>query len=332
MDMSKIVSAADLEKYAYCPLSWWLSRKTEDEEKGENEIKGMERHREIETKINDIAIKEKETRNMEKTVLIFSLVATTISMMGMVIWLPHSRLMSGILLAESLLWLIFSLYFLTLLERSGKENKILERLIILTSIASIVVAIYSLGFVFPENELLGNIMEVSALTWLMVATLILWRELYIENRVWKERKSIQLPEGQIIYTDLDDGTSEIMESTLYGIRGRPDHILLKDGHYIPVELKTGRTPRGPLFSHIVQLGAYCLILEDITRKSPPYGILKYPERSFEIEFTEELKEIVLKKRDELLRDLEKGEAHRNHHRVGKCRACSRRRICPERLE
>jgi CRISPR-associated exonuclease Cas4 len=197
---------------------------------------------------------------------------------------------------------------------------------------SIVVAIYSLGFVFPENSAMGMVMQVSALIWLMAAATILWRALAIEQQVRKEKKSIDMPEGHIVYVDLDDGSSELLVSEKYGLRGRPDHIIEKEGHYIPVELKTGRTPRGPLFSHIVQLGAYGLIIEDITGKRPPYGILKYPEKSFEIEFTDELRDIVLKKRDELLRDLEWGEAHRNHGRPGKCRACSRRKICPERLD
>ncbi len=325
-----MVSASDLEKYAYCPLSWWLSRRQEEHSAPEKE--GMDRHAEAGTRVSEIAIKERETRNMERIILLFSFVATVISIFGMVLWLPDSRVMSEILLTEALLWLIFSLYFLRFLEKSNKRSKTVERLIILTSIASIVVAIYSLGFVFPKNTALGMVMQVSALVWLMAATTMLWRDVLLENQVKKERKSMRIPEGRIVYVDLDDENVEMLESVRYGLRGRPDHILEKDGHYIPVELKTGRTPRGPLFSHIVQLGAYGLIIEDMTGKRPPYGILKYPEKSFEIEFTDELRDIVLKKRNELLNDLERGEAHRNHHRPGKCRACSRRKLCPESLE
>ncbi len=328
--MSKTVSASDLEKYAYCPLSWWLSR--DQSERSEAEIEGSEKHRKEEGKVNEIAIKERESQRLETTILFFSFMASTISIFGMILWLPDSRVMSAILLVEALLWLIFSLYFLTMLEKSRKNRNLLERLTALTAIGSIVVAIYSLGFVFPKNTSLAMIMQISALVWLMVATTILWKDSHIEQYVRKQRKKLDLPDGVIVYVDMDNESSEVLESAKYGLRGRPDHIIEKDGYYIPVELKTGRTPRGPLFSHIVQLGTYGLIIEDITGKRPPYGILKYPEKSFEIEFTDELRDIVLKKRDELLRDLERGEAHRNHHRPGKCRACSRRKICPERLD
>ena len=330
--MQKIVSAGDLEKYAYCPLSWWLSRESKDHTKSEE--KGIERHREIEKRVSEIAIKERETKNIEKTIFIFSFFATVISLFGTVIWpLPPSLLLSRIFLIEALGWLIFSLYFLIELEKGPKKShrKALERLIIVSAVGSAVIAVYAVGFVFPENIRMSEIMQVSALLWLMAATAFLWRETRIETQVRDQRKKMQMPEGEIIYVDLEDESSEVLISGRYGLSGRPDHIIEKNGHFIPVELKTGRTPRGPLFSHIVQVGAYCLILEDITGKAPPNGIIKYPEKSFEIEFTEELKEIVLKKRKELLADLERGEAHRNHHRPGKCRNCSRRDICPERL-
>ncbi len=330
--MQKIVSAGDLEKYAYCPLSWWLSRESKDHT--EKEEKGIERHREIEKTVNEIAIKERETKNIERMIFIFSFFATVISLFGVIIWPMHpSILLSRIFLVEAMGWLIFSLYFLIELEKGpGREHKkLLERLIVSTAVGSAVIAVYAVGFVFPQDKATSEIMQVSALLWLMAATAFLWRETRIETQVRAERKKMQMPEGEIIYVDLEDESSEVLISRRYGLSGRPDHIIEKNGRFIPVELKTGRTPRGPLFSHIVQVGAYCLIIEDVTGKAPPNGIIKYPEKSFEIEFTEELKGIVLKKREELLSDLERGEAHRNHNRPGKCRNCSRRNICPERL-
>jgi CRISPR-associated exonuclease Cas4 len=100
---------------------------------------------------------------------------------------------------------------------------------------------------------------------------------------------------------------------------------------IPVEEKTGRTPKGPLFSHILQVAAYCLLIEDSTGKAPPYGLLKYPEHEHEIEYNQDLKNLLMKNMDEMREMGRTGNAHRNHSRPGKCRSCSRREVCTERL-
>ena len=328
--MKTIVSAGDLEKYAYCPLSWWLSR----EERGhtEEQEKGIEKHSEIEKKIEDIALKERESAYLGRFIFWFSFIATAIFIFGIIVWpLPQNETMSRILVSIALLWLIFSFYFLREREKSGKIRKIYDILILATSIGSILVALSSMAFVLPTNPEISRIMQVLSLIWLMGATFFLRRSAILDVEAEKVRKKMNVPEGEIIYVDLDDENAELLISERYGLSGRPDHIIKKGGTYIPVELKTGRTPRGPLFSHIVQVGAYCMILEDLTGKAPPYGIIKYPEKSFEIEYTDELKSIIMEIKTKLLRDLERGEAHRNHNRPGKCRHCSRRKICPESL-
>jgi len=72
-------------------------------------------------------------------------------------------------------------------------------------------------------------------------------------------------------------------------------------------------------------------MEDEYGNAPPHGILRYGTVEHEIEYNEELKHLVLEKIEDM-RGLEKsGEAHRNHNRPGKCRSCSRRNDCPEKL-
>ncbi len=327
--MKTIVSAGDLEKYAYCPLSWWLSR--DEEGHTEEQYRGMEKHGEMERKIEDVALKERESTYLGRFIFWFSLIATGIFILGIVIWpLPQNEVLSRILLTIALLWLVFSLYFLREREKRGGK-RIYDTLIMATSIGSIAVTIYAMAFLLPENPYMSRIAQIISLIWLMGATAFFRRSSVLEEEARKVRKKMNLPEGEIIYVDLENGSSELFVSKKYGLSGRPDHIIKKDGFYIPVELKTGRTPRGPLFSHIVQIGAYCTIMEDVSGRAPPYGIIKYPERSFEIEYTEDLRNIVLNMREKLLRDLDRGEAHRNHRRPGKCRGCSRRDRCPERL-
>jgi CRISPR-associated exonuclease Cas4 len=329
--MKRMVSAGDLEKYAYCPLSWWLSLK--EKEHTEEQSLGIKKHRETEKKVEEIAIKEKESAYLGKFVFWFSLVASALSILGLMIWPIYSDLLtSRIMVAEALLWLIFSLYFLIECERKRGEKRKLERMILITSVISAIVAIYAMVSYSLSGEVyLSRIMQVLALLWLIGATFFLRRSTILEAQAKDARKKMKVPDGEIIYVDLDDESSKLLVSENYGLTGRPDHIIKKDGHYIPVELKTGRTPRGPLFSHIIQVCTYCIIIEDIMGKKPPYGIIKYPKRSFEIEYTEDMKKMVLDLMDKLLSDLEKGGAHRNHNRPGKCRNCSRRDICPERL-
>jgi CRISPR-associated exonuclease Cas4 len=108
-------------------------------------------------------------------------------------------------------------------------------------------------------------------------------------------------------------------------------VLLEGDQHIPVEVKTGRTPRGPLFSHILQIAAYCLLMEEEYGKPPPHGVIRYDDASHDIEYNEDLKRLVLGKLGEMRACLVKGEAHRNHNRPGKCVHCSRRSVCPERL-
>jgi CRISPR-associated exonuclease Cas4 len=96
-------------------------------------------------------------------------------------------------------------------------------------------------------------------------------------------------------------------------------------------LKTGRVPRGPLFSHILQVVAYCVLVEEEYGKPPPYGIIRYGDTAFEIEYNPDQRSLLLQKLKEMRLAMAKGEAHRNHNRVGKCIHCSRRGVCPERL-
>jgi CRISPR-associated exonuclease Cas4 len=145
----------------------------------------------------------------------------------------------------------------------------------------------------------------------------------------KEEEGID--EGEVDYVDEDRIKPKVLFSDHHNLSGRPDYILKINNRSIPVEIKTGRVPRGPLFSHIIQLACYMLIIEN-NFGTPPYGILRYGEREHMIEYTEELRKTLLEKIAEMRSIIETGEAHRNHKRAGKCRSCSRRSKCPERIK
>jgi CRISPR-associated exonuclease Cas4 len=67
----------------------------------------------------------------------------------------------------------------------------------------------------------------------------------------------------------------------WGLSGRPDSVrTLPDGRCVPVELKSRSAPAGgPPRSHRVQVGAYCLLLEETTGRAPPFGVLRYGDGS-----------------------------------------------------
>jgi CRISPR-associated exonuclease Cas4 len=212
-----------------------------------------------------------------------------------------------------------------------------ERGVIWFAIVAMILAINAGIMNFSRNleelygTLIAHIFEVIALLWLIGAAFFLYVVLISSKTASKLRKDYGIESGAIEYVDSLDNTTKILTSEKYDLRGRPDYILKKEDGLVPVEVKTGRTPKGPLFSHILQLAAYFLLIEENYKTRPPYGIIKYSEREQEIENDEELKKILIAKLREMREIMIIKKVHRNHKRDSKCRFCSRREICPEKL-
>ncbi|HEX2022738.1 MAG TPA: CRISPR-associated protein Cas4 [Candidatus Thermoplasmatota archaeon] len=174
------------------------------------------------------------------------------------------------------------------------------------------------------------IFVLMSLTWLMVSLGFLMRALWKEQEAKDFVAKTGLVEGELAYSDLDK-PGETLRSAKYELAGKPDYIVRRRGSYIPVELKTGRTPDAPHDSHLMQLGVYCLLVEETYGARPTHGVLQYPERAFEVPFTQEFRDKVLETTLRMRMAEMTGVIHRNHERPGKCRGCSRRDGCPERL-
>ncbi len=326
--MDKIISAGDLEKYAYCPLSWWLSKQYKKIDSAD----GVRSHERVGEALEDIRVKEVKGRHYDRYVVMLSAAASLIAVVGLI----FSQGITGeennyIFVAFSLLWLLNSAFFLYKSERISISilKQKYEKIILLSSMGAIVIAIIVIISSFPSNEKLSKFLEILALLWIMFANVLFYRSLHMSEELLVKKMKYVSVGGNIAYIGIRN-ESPLLESDRYGIRGRPDYILEKDGEYIPVEKKTGRTPKGPLFSHIIQLIAYCMLVE-VTFGKVNYGILEYDEKKYFIDYDVNLKDAVIKLRKKLLEDLEKGGAHRNHEREGKCTNCSRRDVCPERL-
>ncbi len=155
--------------------------------------------------------------------------------------------------------------------------------------------------------------------------------------VWlsaRRRRQLGLPAGRVVYSDV--GTRQELEKPLYdrtlGLTGRPDYLVRQGKQLIPVEVKSAAAPPVPYDSHVFQVLAYCLLVERQMGVRPAYGLLRYDDREFRIDFTFEAEERLL----DLLADIRRAERRsglpeRSHTSAARCRACGFREICDQRL-
>jgi len=122
-------------------------------------------------------------------------------------------------------------------------------------------------------------------------------------------------------------------SARYGLSGRPDYLIRVDDGVVPVELKSGRSPRSgrPYEGHMLQLAAYCLLVEDVCQAFVPYGLLQYEDRCIRVEYTSSLRRDLLGTLQEMRTAKRGGEPHINHNCPAKCRSCGFREVCGEGL-
>jgi CRISPR-associated exonuclease Cas4 len=200
------------------------------------------------------------------------------------------------------------------------------------AVLATVLGINSILVRLPPTEIFTQILEIVALIWLIGASFFLYDVLKHLEIAKGLREFYKLGKASIEYTDLMDDKTKILQSDRYKIRGRPDYILKNNSDIIPVEVKTGRVPRGPHFSHILQLAAYFVLVEENFGQRPPYGLIRYgKEKEVKIDYDKKLEDLILNKITEMRQCVKSGTAHRNHRRKNKCIYCSRRQSCPERL-
>jgi len=331
MEFPIAFSAAELEKFAYCPLTWWLSRGGADEE-GEEIQAGQQKHEEVGQEIASIEVDERHARESETTVLYFAVASTIIALLGVTFLQGVDTELTLIVNILSLIWMLAAVFFLFKAETLATpgDRLVAERVMLGFAMVATILAALSVGLSAFPDPIFARVAEVAALLWLVGASFFLSRSLraVAKAALMKAKHAVK----RVDYVDIAQSRPKLLKSSKYLLRGRPDYVLVEGEHHIPVELKTGRTPRGPLFSHIVQVSAYCLLVEEEYGKAPTHGVIRYPDASFDIEYGEDQRRLVLQKMEEMRGALRKGEAHRNHNRPGKCAGCSRRSVCPERLD
>ena len=272
----QIISASEMERYGYCPLSWYLDSKGVDAE-GKEVDTGLEKHKEIGDSLKNLLVEEKKSRETSNTLMtVVGMIMTVVTLALIILWLSNDAL---------------------------RQN-------------------------------LGVILLIIGIGWMLVASFFLYSLLLSTEKIDKLRDDYKLGEEKIESPDELTDETPVLKSSKYNLAGRPDYIINEGNQRIPVEVKTGRRPRAPFFSHVLQIGAYCLLSEEEFNQKPKYGQIRYgfDSEPHKVNWDAKLRRIVLEKLDEM-NDINTGkmEAHRNHKRFGKCNSCSRRKNCPERL-
>ena len=272
----QIISASEMERYGYCPLSWYLDLRGIDAE-GDAVNTGVEKHKVIGDSLKNLLVEEEKSRETSTTLMtIVGLIMTVVTIALIILWLSTDVL---------------------------RQN-------------------------------MGVILLIIGIGWMLIAAFFLYKLLLSTEKIDQLRDDYNLGEETI---ETPDGLTEetpVLKSRKYNLAGRPDYMIKENNLRIPVEVKTGRRPKAPFFSHILQIGAYCLLSEETFRTSPSHGQIRYgfENEPHNVVWEPKLKTLVLEKIEEMNDILEgRTKAHRNHKRVGKCNSCSRRKGCPERL-
>ena len=152
------------------------------------------------------------------------------------------------------------------------------------------------------------------------------------------RRRAGMPVGRIVYSDTRQWQSgaEPLYAPSANLTGRPDYLVRRWNRFIPVEVKSTAPPAEPYRSHVLQLAAYCLLVEEVYGRRPPYGLLHYaggsgPEQTFAIRYTRALEEELLGTMGWMREDWQQKRADRDHDDPARCRSCSYAEYCDQRL-
>lgn len=168
---------------------------------------------------------------------------------------------------------------------------------------------------------------------LICALLLFGGGLFLLRRARRLQRQTGLPQGRVVYADTGawNRCEKPLFSRRYLLTGRPDYLVDDRGVTIPVEVKSTLAPPSPYRSHVLQLAAYCLLVEETVGWPPPYGIIKYRDQTYAIEYTAQLRDELLSILAEMRQDLVADHVGPSHANPNRCRSCGYRKECEERL-
>ncbi|MCR4408565.1 MAG: CRISPR-associated protein Cas4 [Anaerolineae bacterium] len=169
-------------------------------------------------------------------------------------------------------------------------------------------------------------LAILAVGGLTVAVMLLW---------WAtiQRRRVGLPAGRVVYTDTGawNRCERPLFSHRYLLTGKPDYLVEEQGRIIPVEVKSTAPPPQPYRSHVLQLAAYCLLVEEEFGRCPDHGLIHYRGRTFAVDYTPELRAELIAMLEEMRAGLSATDVPRDHESASRCQACGYREDCDQRL-
>lgn len=170
-------------------------------------------------------------------------------------------------------------------------------------------------------------------SWLLLPLLFILLGFWLLRRGRDTYGQGGLPAGKLIYSDT--GAWQTVEKALinrqYGLIGKPDYLVqvTEKGRLftIPIEVKSAKRPSTPNAGHLLQLGAYCLLVEAVYQRTPPYGILHYADATLHIPFDQQLRKAVLAAAELIRQDQQASNVKRSHADPGRCRVCGYQQQC-----
>lgn len=170
--------------------------------------------------------------------------------------------------------------------------------------------------------------------WLLVSALLLALLGFVLLAYSRNhRLAAGLPEGRVVYADTAAWKhgEQVLFSARYALSGKPDYLVEERGHIVPVEVKPGRQGVIPYEGDILQLAAYCLLVEETHGRRPRYGYLKYQRALFRIDYTADLRRRLLSELADMRSDLHARDVAPNHSDSRRCLNCGHRPHCAKRL-
>jgi CRISPR-associated exonuclease Cas4 len=139
------------------------------------------------------------------------------------------------------------------------------------------------------------------------------------------RRTLGVGRGELAYADDSIVRRPTLRSERLLLAARPDLLEKFDGAYVPVEHKP--SSRQLQQSHILQVAAQCLLVEELYGVRPPYGVVVLAGGVRErVTFSPELERGVRRVMDEMRRILASGEPPGPLWAPAKCRSCGFRRV------
>jgi CRISPR-associated exonuclease Cas4 len=170
--------------------------------------------------------------------------------------------------------------------------------------------------------------------WLLLTGLgLLLASLFLMWVTRQLRLRTGLPAGRVVYSDTRawHECPDPLYAPSVNLAGKPDYLVQRWNYVLPVEVKSSPSPAEPYPSHVLQLAAYCLLVQEEYGRRPPHGLIHYADRTFAIPYTPQLEQELRNTIDWMREDMRDGRADRNHDDPARCYSCSYAAYCDQEL-